>query len=169
MLTETPLIFTIVFARVVEHGRIEVLPAPLCLYRLHAGNHSQQSPHCAAGRALVTMLIHRRRHGLPEALPEWEATFRAVMAAAQGRTGRAYLACARIFAAEGRDDLAALNAWQAVREGASVAGWLCYLRATLRGLWRARSARGATLRGWLKEPAHQLLRSGADVPDRIQF
>lgn len=156
------------FARAAELVRVEALPAPLCSYRLHGDNRSLQSPNCATSRALVCLLARRRRDDLPEDLPVWEARFRSLEVRAAGHTGRAYLACARLFADLGYDDLAALNAWQAMREGAPLAGAFCYLPLTAQSLLRSRSTVLATARAWLKEPAHQLLRA-AGAPDRPQF
>jgi glycosyltransferase involved in cell wall biosynthesis len=156
------------FARAAEVGRVEALPVPLCQYRLHADNHSRPGPRCALSRGLVTMLTHRRRCGLPEDLEKWLQVFGNAASRAGGHTGRVYLAIARIFATEGMDDLAAMHAWEAMRAGARWRGLGIYLLTSLRGLPRTRSVAAATLKAWLKEPAHQLLRVGG-APDRPQF
>jgi len=66
-------------------------------------------------------------------------------------------------------DLAAVHAWLALREGAFVRGAWSYLWAVFRGLGRTRHTAGPILRGWIKEPAHQLLRAAGNLPDRPQF
>lgn len=156
------------FARTTEVTRLEVLPTVLCQYRLHARNISRESPACAADRALVAMATQRRRRGLPEEIERWAGVFGDAVASADGRTGRAYAATARVFAAAGLYDLAALHAWEAMRAGAQIRGLWVYLGTILRGLGRARPLAAATVRAWLKEPAHQLLRAGG-APDRPQF
>lgn len=156
------------FARAAEVGRVEALPVALCRYRLHADNFSRLASRSSVSRALIAMLTHRRRKGLPEDREKWEGVFTDVLSRAGGRGDRAYLGIARIFAAEGMDDHAACHAWEAMRTGARCRGLICYLRVVLHGLNRAPAAARATFRAWLKEPAHQLLRA-AGAPDRPQF
>lgn len=156
------------FARAAEVGRIEVLPAPLCRYRIRSGSMSHVGDKGAISRALVCMLTHRRRRGLPEDHDFWVKQFAAADARAQGDARRANLFCTRIFAAEGMHDLAAIFAWQAMRAGAWFSGAVRYGWATWIGLRRSDAATRATLKGWLKEPVHQLVRAGG-APDRLQF
>ena len=156
------------FARAAELGRVEALPVVLCQYRLHRENLTKQKGRSAISRGLVAMLAHRRRRGWPEDAVLWEQKFSALLGEAHGHAGPVYLGCARLFAAEGMDDLAALFAWEAMRHDARWSGLLCYLRVTLRGLGRSRPVAVATARAWLKEPAHQLLRASG-APDRPQF
>ena len=156
------------FARTAEVGRIEVLPAPLCRYRLQAGSVSHRHDQGTISRALVCMLTHRRRRGLPENHDFWVDKFSTAKAEIQGDVRRANLFCARVFAAEGMHDLAAIFAWHAMRAGAYFAGVARYGWATLGGLRRSRGVARATIKGWLKEPVHQLVRAGG-APDRLQF
>ena len=155
------------FARVAEAGPVEALPVSLCQYRLHPKNLSRQSVRTALNRGLTSMLAVRRRRGLPEDLDAWARKFSEGLVT-ESDTGRAYVHCARLFAAEGMDDMAAFHAWLALREGARWSGAWRYAWATLRGLGRSRPVAKATLRAWFKEPAHQLLVAGG-VPDRPQF
>jgi hypothetical protein len=140
----------------------------LCRYRVHPAGASRQTVSSAASRGLIGMLVYRRRHGLPEDLVVWEKAFATVPVAAKNDAGRAYLLVARIFSAAGIDDLAARFAWESMRYGARAGGLLHYLRAVTRGLWRQRACVFPTVRAWLKEPVHQLLRAGG-APDRLQF
>jgi glycosyltransferase involved in cell wall biosynthesis len=156
------------FARTAEVGRIEVLPALLCRYRLRADSVSHAGDKGAISRALVCMLTHRRRRGLPEDHDCWANKFSAAEAEIRGDVRRSNLFCARIFASAGRHDLAAIFAWQAMRAGAYFAGAVRYGGATLGGLRRSRGVARATAKGWLKEPVHQLVRAGG-APDRLQF
>lgn len=156
------------FSRAVEVGRVEALPDVLCLYRLHGRNISHQGDHGAASRALVSMLTHRRRRGLPEDIEKWEPRFAAVQAASPQDGRRINLECARIFAAERMYDLAAFHAWLAIRAGAPWRGGCRYAMAVIRGLLRARVARVELVKAWLKEPVQQLMRAGG-MPDRWQF
>jgi glycosyltransferase involved in cell wall biosynthesis len=156
------------FARTAEVGRIEVLPALLCRYRLRHGSISHVGDHGAISRALVCMLTHRRRRGLPEDHDLWLQKFSAAEAEIQGDVRRSNLFCARVFAAEGRHDLAAIFAWHAMRAGAYFRGAARYGWATLGGLRHSGGVAKATLKGWLKEPVHQLVRAGG-APDRLQF
>lgn len=157
------------FTRAAEIGRVEALPAPLCRYRLHRDNLSRHPARRAFSLGLVGMLTHRRRHGLAEDFDLWKRKFAEGEAAVGDNPGRAYLFCARTFATEGFDDLAVMHAWLAIRAGARWRGADRYLRSLLHGMGRARGAPGAMLKGWLKEPAHQLLRSAGGIPDRPQF
>lgn len=154
------------FARAAEVGRVAAVPAVLCRYRLHPGNYSNRGELSAIHCALVRMLTRRRRSGLPEDLDRWADRFEA---GALGRdTACAHLHCARIFAQENYADLAALHAWLAYRAGG---GWRAagrYLYSTIRGLARTPGTSSSLVKAWLKEPVHQLLRSGG-VPDRNQF
>jgi glycosyltransferase involved in cell wall biosynthesis len=156
------------FARAAEITRVECLPVVLCRYRVHAGGCSRQTVPSAASRGLISMLAYRRRRGLPEDLATWEKVFATIPVAANRDAGRAYLLIARVFSAEGIDDLAARYAWEAMRYGARGRGLLHYLGAVARGLGRNRAPVVPTIRAWLKEPVHQLLRAGG-APDRLQF
>jgi glycosyltransferase involved in cell wall biosynthesis len=156
------------FARAAEVTRVECLPVVLCRYRMHAGSCSRRAVPSAASRGLISMLTDRRRRGQAEDLAAWETIFATVPGAARDDAGRAYLLVARIFSAEGIHDLAARFAWEAMRYGARGRGLLHYLGAVARGFGRHRSAVVPTVRAWLKEPVHQLLRAGG-APDRFQF
>ena len=68
------------FARTAEVGRVEVLPAPLCRYRLRFDSISHVGDKGAISRALVCMLTHRRRRGLPEEYDFWANKFSAAEA-----------------------------------------------------------------------------------------
>jgi glycosyltransferase involved in cell wall biosynthesis len=156
------------FARTAEVGRIEVLPALLCRYRLRDDSVSHAGDKGAISRALVCMLTHRRRRGLPEEHDFWANKFSVVEKEAKGDARRAAVLCAQVFAAEGMHDLAAVFAWHAMRAGAYFSGAVRYGWATLNGLRRSRGAAKAVIKGWLKEPVHQLVRAGG-APDRLQF
>lgn len=156
------------FSRAAETGRVEALPAVLCLYRVHAENFSHRNERGAASRGLVSMLASRRRRGLPEEIEKWEPRFAAILAASPTDEQAANLACARLFAGESLHELAAFHAWLAMRAGARWRGGARYLQAIVRGLGNARAARIGFLKAWLKEPVQQLLRAGG-MPDRWQF
>lgn len=154
------------FARATEVGRVAAVPAVLCRYRLHPGNYSNRGDVSAIHCALVRMLTRRRRSGLPEDLDRWADRFET---GALGRdTACAHLHCARIFAQENCDDLAALHAWLAYRAGGSWRAAGRYAQATGRGLIRSEGTTNALVRAWLKEPAHRLMCAGG-APERHQF
>lgn len=158
------------FARAVEVGRVEALPALLGRYRLHPGSASHRRSDCGLSLGLVSLLTRRRRRGEPENLEFWVRRFAEEKERLRGDEGAgAHLFCARIFLAEGMPDLAAVHAWLAMRRGARWRGAWHYGRALLRGLRQVRGVPALTVKGWLKEPAHQLLRMAGGVPDRPQF
>ncbi len=156
-------------ARMVEVTRVACLPDIVCGYRVHRESVSKaKRAESAAGVALVQMTTRRRRRQLPEDLEPWRRRFVGLVGACEGNVARAHAACAREFWREGEDDLAAFHAWQSWRAGPEASALLCYVRATLRGLRRGSGGWGMLVRGWLKEPAHVMLRLGG-VPDRLQF
>lgn len=157
------------FSRAVEVARVACLPAVLCLYRRHSGNITlTEADRVAASGALVRLLTRRRRAGLPEDYEHWFARFQTCLAAGRGSVAQVHLGCARLFLREHHSDLAALHAWLGWRAGGGARAAWAYLVAAGTGLVRCPAARGALLRAWLKEPAHQLLRVGGR-PDRWQF
>lgn len=159
------------FTRAAELTRLACLPDVLVDYRLHARSVTQsRAALVTACGGLVRMLTRRRRLGRDEGLADWAPRFKGLAEVPGVTEAAVHAGCARLFWQAGHDDLAALHAWQSWRGRRSGAAVRWYLAATLRGLARRQSSgvRGATLRAWLKEPAHQLLVAGG-MPDRPQF
>lgn len=156
------------FSRAAEAGRVAALPVMLVRYRWHGGNTSlTQGVRIAMDGALVRLTTRRRRLGLPE---EWDACAARIKAMERpGMTrAEAHRAVATVLRREGCFDLAALEAWQAIRYGGGVRAWATFGRAVAAGFVRRPRLIGPLARAWVKEPAHQLMHAGG-LPPRIQF
>lgn len=156
-------------ARMVEVTRVACLPQVLADYRLHGENHSKSNEATVAVfGALARLTTRRRRLGLPEDFAGCLVRMRAIAERTGLDLGRAHAACAGLFWREGYDDLAALHAWNAWRANRHWSAPGRYAAAVLRGMLRGKGVGTSVLQGWLKEPAHQLIRA-AGGPDRFQF